>query len=62
MTEREIIFIEDVVILTGLKKSTIYSKSSRGELPVAAHGRPLAFLRSKIVQWMLDGRPKVNND
>jgi predicted DNA-binding transcriptional regulator AlpA len=55
----DIIYLDEVVELTGYKESTIYSKVCRKELPVISTGRPLAFSREEILQWMKDGRPTV---
>lgn len=55
----DIIYLDEVIELTGYKESTIYSKVCRKELPVISTGRPLAFSREEILQWMRDGRPTV---
>lgn len=57
--ESDIIFINDVTILTGYKPSTVYSKVCRGEIPTISNGRPLTFSKEEIVQWMKSGRPSV---
>lgn len=55
----EIIYIDEVIQLTGYKESTIYSKVCRREIPIISSGRPLSFSREEIIQWMKDGRPTV---
>jgi predicted DNA-binding transcriptional regulator AlpA len=55
----DIIFIDEVRELTGLKKSTIYSKVSRFEIPVISRRKPLTFSRTDILQWIKDGKPTV---
>ena len=53
----EVIYINEVINLTGLKKATIYTKVSKMEMPVLSRNRPLSFLRTDIVEWMENGRP-----
>ena len=55
----DIIYLDEVVKLTGYKDSTVYSKVCRKEIPVISTGRPLAFSREEIKQWIKDGRPTV---
>lgn len=54
---RETIFIADVAVLTGYTQATIYSKVSRGEIPVMSHGRPLTFSKTDILDWIKSGKP-----
>ena len=53
----DIIYLEDVMELTGYKNSTVYSKFCRKQIPVISGGRPLTFSREEIIQWIKDGRP-----
>jgi len=55
----DIIYLEEVIQLTGYKEKTVYSKVCRKEMPVISNGRPLTFSREEIFQWMKDGRPTV---
>lgn len=55
----DIIFVEEVQDLTGYKKSTIYSKVCRFEMPVISKRRPLTFSRKDIINWLKDGKPTV---
>jgi predicted DNA-binding transcriptional regulator AlpA len=55
----DIIYMDEIVELTGYKESTVYSKVCRKEIPVISNGRPLSFSRQEILQWMKDGRPTV---
>lgn len=57
--ESDIIFIEEVMRITKLKKSTIYSKVSKGEIPYLSGGRPLTFSRQAINSWIEMGKPTV---
>ncbi|WP_299095346.1 helix-turn-helix domain-containing protein [uncultured Winogradskyella sp.] len=58
-TNNDIIFVEEVQELTGYKKSTIYSKVCRFEMPVISKRRPLTFSRKDIMNWLKDGKPTV---
>ena len=55
----DIIFIDEVKGLTGYKKSTIYSKVCRFEIPVISKRRPLTFSRKDIINWLKEGKPSV---
>lgn len=55
----DIIFIDEVGELTGYKKSTIYSKVCRFEIPVISKRRPLTFSRKDIINWLKGGKPSV---
>jgi predicted DNA-binding transcriptional regulator AlpA len=55
----DIIYLDEIIELTGYKESTVYSKVCRKEMPVISTGRPLAFSREEILQWIKDGRPTV---
>jgi predicted DNA-binding transcriptional regulator AlpA len=56
---RDVIFIDEVILLTGYKQSTIHSKVSRKEMPVISYGRPLTFSKEEILNWMKSGKPTV---
>ena len=55
----DVIYLNDLMALTSYKESTVYSKVCRKEIPVISNGRPLAFSREEILQWMKNGRPTV---
>jgi len=55
----EIIFIDEVIQLTGYRRATIYSKVSRFEIPVLTRRKPLTFSRKAILQWLEAGKPHV---
>jgi predicted DNA-binding transcriptional regulator AlpA len=55
----DIIFVDGVQQLTGYKKSTIYSKVCRFEMPVISKRRPLTFSRTDILNWFKNGKPSV---
>ena len=56
---KDIIFIDEVKKLTSYKKSTIYSKVCRFEMPVISKRRPLTFSRKDIIDWLKEGKPNV---
>lgn len=57
----EILDIEACSILTGLKKPTIYTKTSTKSIPHYRKGKRLYFIRSEIESWILeDKRPTKN--
>lgn len=58
-SNNDIIFVDDVQQLTGYKKSTIYSKVCRFEMPVTSKRRPLTFSRKDIINWLKEGKPSV---
>jgi predicted DNA-binding transcriptional regulator AlpA len=58
-SNNDIIFVEEVQQLTGYKKSTIYSKVCRFEMPVISKRRPLTFSRTDIMNWLKEGKPTV---
>lgn len=58
-SNKDIIFVDDVQQLTGYKKSTIYSKVCRFEMPVISKRRPLTFSRTDIMNWLKDGKPSI---
>lgn len=58
-TPDDIIFMDDVVKLTGYKKATLYSKVCRFEIPVLSRRKPLTFSREDIIRWIHDGKPNV---
>jgi predicted DNA-binding transcriptional regulator AlpA len=55
----DIIYLDEIIELTGYTGKTIYSKVCRGEMPVISKGRPLTFSREEILQWIKDGRPTL---
>lgn len=55
--QQDVIFLEEALSITGYKKSTLYSKVCRFEIPVLSRRKPLTFSRKAILQWMKDGKP-----
>lgn len=57
--KQDIIFMDEVLSLTGYKKATLYSKVCRYEIPVLSRRKPLTFSREAILQWLKDGKPNT---
>ncbi len=57
--ETDMIYLQEVAEITGYKEKTIYTKVSRGEIPVVTSGKPLTFSRKQIEEWIKKGRPSV---
>lgn len=55
----DMIYMYDVTELTGYTDKTVYTKVSRGEIPVVSTGRPLTFSRRQLNRWIHEGRPSV---
>ena len=58
-SDDDVIFIDEAVELTGYKKSSIYSKVCKFEIPVLSRLRPLTFSKKALLQWITDGKPNV---
>ncbi|WP_236264001.1 AlpA family transcriptional regulator [Dysgonomonas sp. Marseille-P4677] len=55
----DIIGIEDAVILTGYKKSTLYRKTSTNVIPFHKRSNKVVFKRSELEAWMLENRQET---
>ena len=58
-SESDMIYLQEVADITGYKEKTIYTKVSRGEIPIVSSGKPLTFSRFEIEEWIIKGRPSV---
>lgn len=47
-----IIFIDEVVALTGLKKCSIYQRTSKNSIPHWRRGKRLYFSYNAIIDWL----------
>ena len=54
--QKEIVFLEEAMQITGLAKPTIYAKTSKGEIPHYKRSRKLYFKRSELMQWIEAGK------
>lgn len=55
----DIIGIDEAVILTGYKKSTLYQKTSRRTIPFHKRNNKVVFKRSELEAWMLENRQET---
>lgn len=58
----EILTIEEAAKLTGLAKQTLYSFTSRREIPHFKRGKGIRFRRCELEQWMLENRRKTTQE
>lgn len=56
----ELLTVEQAAELLNLSKGTIYSKKSRGELPVMKQGKRLYFSKEELMRYLKAGRKKTN--
>ena len=54
------ILIQDAAHFLGLTIPTMYSKVSKGEVPVSKRGKRLYFFRSELLEYLKEGRQKSN--
>jgi len=54
------ISIQDAAQFLGLTVPTMYSKVSKGEVPVTKRGKRLYFFRSELLEYLKGGRKKSN--
>jgi excisionase family DNA binding protein len=55
----EVLNVDDVAVLLGLGKNTIYEAANRGEIPHRRVGRRLIFSRTAVMEW-LQGKEPAN--
>ena len=54
--------IQESAQLLGLTVPTMYSKVSKGEVPVTKRGKRLYFFRSELLSYLKEGRKKTNSE
>jgi excisionase family DNA binding protein len=54
--------IQEAGELLNLAKSTIYSKVSKGELPVMKRGKKLYFSKAELISFIEQGRKSTNEE
>lgn len=52
----EILNADQVCRLLNMKKSTLYQKTHKSEIPFSKKGKALYFSRKEIYAWLSDGR------
>ncbi|MGQ7869957.1 helix-turn-helix domain-containing protein [Sunxiuqinia sp. sy24] len=58
----EFFFIDRAADFLGLSIPTVYSKSSKGELPVIKRGKRLYFSRNDLLEYLRKGRRMTNEE
>jgi len=56
----QLLTIQEAAEFLSLTVPTIYSKVSKGELPVMKRGKRLYFSRTELLEYLKDGRKKSN--
>ena len=59
--ETDICDIDQVIEITKLAKSTLYSKVSKKHIPCLSRGKPLLFSRDHLEMWLKAGRPQTDS-
>lgn len=57
--ENDFTNIDGAMEITGLERSTIYNKWSKGEMPGYKKSRRLYFKRSELIAWLESGKRKT---
>ncbi len=60
--EPDIIDLNGVVGYLGLKRSTLYTMTSRKEIPYYKVGRKLLFKKSELDRWVKEGKRKTSRE
>jgi len=61
-TPEKLIIIQEAAQLLNLSVPTIYSKVSKGELPVMKRGKRLYFSNIELMQYLKAGRKKTTSE
>ena len=54
--------VQEAAAFLGLTVPTVYSKASKGELPVAKRGKRLYFQKAELLQYLQQGRRATNDE
>lgn len=54
--------LEEVELITGYAKPTLYGKVQRNELPHHKKGNRLYFFKTEIIEWIKTGKQKTNKE
>jgi len=58
----QLLDVQQAAEFLNLSVPTVYSKVSRGELPVMKRGKKLHFSNTELMQYMKDGRKLTNSE
>lgn len=59
---KEILTVDEAAEFIGLAKQTLYSFTSRREIPHFKRGKGVRFRRTELERWMLENRRKTSNE
>lgn len=60
--KKDLLTVQEAGEFLSLSVPTIYSKVSRGELPVMKQGKRLYFSRAELLEFLKAGRRKTNKE
>lgn len=60
--EPDIIDLNGVIEYLGLKRSTVYTMTSKREIPHFKKGRKLLFKKSELDHWVAEGKRKTKRE
>jgi len=58
----QLLNVKEAADFLNLSVPTVYSKVSRGELPVMKRGKKLHFSKTELMQYLKDGRKLTNSE
>lgn len=58
----ELLTVESAASYLSIAVSTIYTKISRGELPVMKNGKRCYFSKTELLKYLKQGRQKTNSE
>jgi excisionase family DNA binding protein len=57
-----LIGIDEAASIVGMKRSTLYARTSNRSIPHYKRGGKLYFRRSELINWLVEGRrPVIDN-
>lgn len=59
---KEVLNLDEAVLLTGMSKGHIYRLTSSQEIPHFKKGRKLYFKKSELEEWLLDCKVMTANE
>ncbi|MBB6271900.1 excisionase family DNA binding protein [Pedobacter cryoconitis] len=61
-SSEELLTVDQTAEFLKLSVPTLYSKVSRGEIPVSKPGKRLYFKKSELLKWVTEGRKSTFNE
>jgi excisionase family DNA binding protein len=59
LNEEPLIGIDEAASIVGMKRSTLYARTSNRSIPHYKQGGKLYFRRSELISWLTQGRRPV---